>query len=177
MHFLSPFTVDIGTSACKACSAPGLNERLVASALQVQHPQPMGKSKTWRSHLVQGWVDAAEDKERDLASWCKHGTPMGVENDIPPRGIFPPVEPSDAQAELQEMFAQVEPTANYKSYEEARHLVEPELERLRKAGHIEVIGTWADVLAKFWDTAVVSKLAAIVKPRAEGRLGSPTTVV
>ena len=33
----------------------------------------------------------------------------------------------------------MEPTANYRSYEEARELVEPELDRLRTAGYIEVL--------------------------------------
>ena len=72
--------------------------------------------------------------------------------------------------ELAAIYATVEPETNYRSYEEAKALVEPELARLRKAGYIEVIGTWDQVISRFGDTAVVSKLAAIVKPRADGTL-------
>ena len=143
---------------------------LVAEALGVEHPQPMGRSTSWQPHLVQAWTAAANDLDIDLARWLLEGAPLGVREDIPARGVFPLVEPAVANETLDEIFATSEPRANYKSYEEAYTHVAPELERLRQAGYVEVLGSWSEVTARFGRSVVVSKLAAILKPRADGSL-------
>ena len=143
---------------------------LVAEALGVEHPQPMGRSTAWQPHLVQAWVAAANDLDIDLARWLLEGAPLGVREDIPARGVFPVVEPSVANEVLEEIFTADEPRTNYKSYEEAFTHVAPELERLRQAGYVEVLGSWSEVTARFGRSVVVSKLAAILKPRADGSL-------
>ena len=143
---------------------------LVAEALGVVHPQPMGRSTSWQPHLVQAWVEAANDPDVDLAGWLRKGAPLGVREDLPSRGIFPEVDPGEANAALDDIFASMEPRANYKSYEEAFAHVTPELERLRKLGYVEVLGSWRQVQERFGRSVVVSKLAAILKPKADGSL-------
>ena len=95
---------------------------------------------------------------------------MGVEVPIIPRGVFPEVSPEEATADLASIAARMEPQANYKSFGEARDVVEPELERLREAGFLKVLGTWAEVKEFFGCDVVVSKLAAILKTRPDGTL-------
>ena len=144
--------------------------QLVAEVLGVAHPQPLGRSSSWLPHLVRAWVEAANDPDIDLAEWLIKGAPLGVREEIPRRGIFPEVEAAVANETLEEIFASVEPLSNYKSYDEAREQVDPELQRLRDAGYVEVLGSWQQVRARFGDSVVVSKLAAILKPRADGSL-------
>ena len=146
--------------------------QLVAEALGVAHPQPMGRSTSWQPHLVRGWIQAANDPDVDLPKWLLEGAPLGVREfpDLPARGVFPEVDPGEANAALDELFAKSEPHSNYKSYEEAFVHVAPELDRLRKLGYVEVIGNWSQVVKRFGQRAVVSKLAAILKPRADGSL-------
>ena len=95
---------------------------------------------------------------------------MGVRADITARGVFPAVTPEEANAGLEEIFATTEPRENYRSYEDAFEQVGPELARLRKAGYVEVLGDWAAVQRRFGRSVVVSKLAAILKPKADGTL-------
>ena len=144
--------------------------QLVAEVLGVAHPQPMGRSTSWLPHFVRAWVETANDPDVDLAEWLVKGAPLGVREDIPARGVFPTVDPTEANAALDEIYAATEPRSNYKSYEEAAEHVEPELVRLRKAGYVEVLGSWSEVRARFGRSVVVSKLAAILKPKADGSL-------
>ena len=143
---------------------------LVAEALGVEHPQPLGRSKAWQPHLVRGWVEAARDLDVDLAQWLVDGAPLGVRAGITARGVFPAVTPAEANAGLEEIFATTEPRENYRSYVDAFEQVGPELARLRKAGYVEVLGDWAAVQRRFGRSVVVSKLAAILKPKADGTL-------
>ena len=143
---------------------------LVAAALGVTHPQPMGRSTSWLPHLVRAWIEAAGDPDVDLPRWLLEGAPLGIREDIPARGVFPTVTPAEANRTLEEIVTSSEPRANYKSYEDAFAEVEPELRRLRKAGYVEVLGNWNDVQRRFGRGVVVSKLAAILKPRADGSL-------
>jgi hypothetical protein len=119
---------------------------------------------------VQAWVEAAGDPDCDLARWLLEGAPLGVREDIPSRGVFPEAAPAEANEALEEIFAIDEPRANYKSYEEAFEHVAPELKRLRAAGYVEVLGDWQAVRKRFGRSVVVSKLAAILKPKADGSL-------
>jgi len=143
---------------------------LVAEALGVVHPQPLGRSTWWQPHLARGWIAAANDPDVDLPRWLLEGAPLGVREDIPARSVFPLVDPAEANEALEEIYAREEPRANYRSYEEAQAKVQPELKRLREAGYVEVLGDWSQVQARFGRSVVVSKLAAILKPRADGTL-------
>ena len=68
------------------------------------------------------------------------------------------------------VYTKMEPRANYKSYEEAKPLVDKELERLRRLLYVQKIGTWEDVVKLFGDAVIVSKLAAVIKERSDGSL-------
>ena len=95
---------------------------------------------------------------------------MGIEVLIIPRGVFPEATPEEATADLESIAARMEPAANYKSLDDAREVVEPELQRLRAAGFLKVLGTWAEVKEFFGDDVVVSRLAVIPKTRHDGSL-------
>ena len=142
----------------------------IAGVLGCAHPPGCGASRHWQPHLVQAWVTAAGDVEVDVPRWLRHGTPMGIEVPIIPRGVFPEVTPEEATADLESISARMEPTSNYKSFDDARDVVEPELKRLRTAGYLKALGTWDEVKAFFGDDVAVSKLAAILKTRPDGSL-------
>ena len=89
------------------------------------HPQPMRRSTSWLPHLVRGRVEVTNDPDVDLAEWLVKGAPLGVREDIPARGIFPVVDPAEANAALDEIYAATEPRSNYKSYAEAAEHVAP----------------------------------------------------
>ena len=44
------------------------------------------------SDLIRAWTRRAGDPDTDLADWVEKGTPLGVNLEIKPRGIFPPAD-------------------------------------------------------------------------------------
>ena len=94
--------------------------------------------------------------------------PTGVACDVETAGIFPSAGPKGASyKDIRRFWAQAEPLANYASVEEHEKLVRAEIGRLRERGFVTVYKTWADVIKRFGNV-VVSKMAAVVKPREDG---------
>ena len=44
------------------------------------------------SDLYDSWVQQSEDLEVDVKDWLRGGTPMGIEEEMVPRGVFPVVD-------------------------------------------------------------------------------------
>ena len=109
----------------------------------------------------------------DVATWLWGRTPLGIRRKIPERKIFPPTEPTRAQLESEEYLAAraggYEVVRNYSSFHEHEVEVRTELERLIGEGHLERIGTWADVLAR-WPHAMATKVATLVKTKENGQV-------
>ena len=51
----------------------------------------------WRWKLMEHITEAAGDLDIDVSKWMSGSTPLGVEEPIEPRGIFPPCGPTQAQ--------------------------------------------------------------------------------
>ena len=125
----------------------------------------------WRWKLLQAMVDSGKDPERDVPLWLAGQTPLGIVEAIPARGIFPRAEPSQAQLESAEyLAARVGPGSvekNYQSFEDHEAESEAELQRLCHEGHVEVIGNWEAVKAR-WPSALATRVATLVKQKDDG---------
>jgi hypothetical protein len=126
----------------------------------------------WRWKLMQGITALAGDPDVDVADWMGGCTPLGIKRTIPSRGIFPASGPTDAQLEAASYLASrssAEVSGNYSSYKENEVHAKTELARLLKEGHLELIGSWADVVAR-WPEAMATKLAVLVKEKPDGTI-------
>ena len=96
--------------------------------------------------------------------------PLGIEDPIPPRGAFPacgPTETQEASAAYHKSRTSAAVDGNYSPYEENKDKANAELQRLLDEGHLEFIGSWDEVLAR-WPKAIATKLAVLVKLKADG---------
>ena len=93
---------------------------------------------------------------------------MGVSKEVPGRGIFPKAGPTEAQlASLRVPRRQNRPgmwTPTITSYVEHSEESRKELLRLVEEGHLEKIGTWEQVIAR-WPGAIGTKIATLVKAK------------
>ena len=139
----------------------------IAEAIGAPHHR-RGHRSLWRPGIVKAFIELAGDPDDDLARWLDDGAPTGVAEDVLSSGIFPATEVKGANhAELWRHWAHLEPRANYASVEDHADLVKTEIDRLRAAGFITVYPDWNAVQARFGHV-VVSKMAAIVKDKADG---------
>ena len=125
----------------------------------------------WRWKLMEAITNQVQDPDVDVPRWFGGDTPLGINCPITPRGIFPPSPPTKAQRDSAEDWAlrggQVEVDRNYKSFHDNEAESTEELKRLVEEGHLEIIGPWSQVAAR-WPKAVGTKLATLVKVKADG---------
>ena len=117
---------------------------------------------------MQAFVREAGDPDVELGEWLQHGAPTGVANDIKGVGIFPQTLPKgEPHEDIWRFWARIEPTANYASIHESEDLVKKGIKRLSEKGFVTIYKNWGEVLKKFGNV-VVSKMAAVVKPKEDG---------
>ena len=117
---------------------------------------------------MQAFVREAGDPDVELGEWLQHGAPTGVANDVKGVGIFPQTLPKGEQHEdIWQFWVRIEPTAKYASVHENEDLVKQEIKRLSEKGFVTIYKNWGEVLKKFGNV-VVSKMAAVVKPKEDG---------
>jgi len=146
-----------------------------AQALCVSLGLPMESTATgptgWRWRLMAAIGDKAKDPDKDVPVWFSGQTPLGIKEPIPNRGVFPTTGQTKAQLKSEEYLLvrgeEVEIDKNYTSFHENEKESREELARLIKAGHVEVIGDWKKVLAR-WPDARATKIATLVKARPDG---------
>ena len=87
------------------------------------------------------------------------------------QGHFPAVSTNKSSARQRRRLGteggQVEVDRNYKSFHDNEAESTEELKRLVEEGHLEIIGPWSQVAAR-WPKAVGTKLATLVKVKADG---------
>ena len=117
--------------------------------------------------IVEAWTQKAADPDTDVATWVRDGAPLGINLDIPTKGIFPP---SDKDAEQEVMMDSVMQMArgsmvNYASVRDNVEDTKVEVERLENLGFLKRI-TEQTVREEF-SQGTISKLAIIVKERPD----------
>ena len=146
-----------------------------AQALAKSMGMPEGRLVTgstgWRWRVMAEICKQAKDPDIDVPAWFQGQTPLGILDPIVSRGVFPGTGPTKAQMKseeyLQERGEDVEIEKNYASFHEHEAESQAELQRLIKAGHVEVIGSWQEVV-KRWPNARATKIATLVKARQDG---------
>ena len=136
--------------------------------LRADLSQPTG----WRHGLLGKMVEVAGDPEVDVPNWLGGETLLGVSKEVPGRGIFPKAGPTEAQLASYEFLAgrtAWDVDSNYTSYVEHSEESRKELLRLVEEGHLEKIGTWEQVIAR-WPGAIGTKIATLVKAKPDGTL-------
>ena len=117
--------------------------------------------------LLEAWTQRAKDPDHIVVDWLREGAPLGANRCISSTGVFPPKE-EDQQA-WEEAKAQTlvwETTRNYGSYTDNPEDSEQEMQRLEGLGYVKKISKQQAV--GYFTEPTVSKLALIVKPRADG---------
>ena len=104
-----------------------------------------------------------------------NGFPLGITEEITHTGIFPATTTDSAAVEASRLEGMLQgdfegKLNNYVSFEEAGQSAEDLLEEMRKAGRTEVFESWSQVVEKFGDDAVMTKLACITKLKESGEL-------
>lgn len=156
------YVADESSTKRKTCGAP-------ASLGRPQAASTLGPTG-WRWQLLEAILIHAGDPDVDVARWLDGHTPLGIKSEIVPRGIFPRTEQTAAQLASWEFYRgriSEDIEENYASYKENAQESAGELSRLIREGHVEPIGTWADVKAR-WPDALATKLATIVNARTDG---------
>lgn len=123
----------------------------------------------WRWKLVRAITELAEDQDVDIAEWLQGKTPLGIIHEIPNRGIFPPCDQTEAQAASAQFLATRitdKVDQNYKSFAENSKYAELEFQRLLEEKHVEKLGTWDKVKAR-WKDAMATKIALLIKEKAD----------
>ena len=125
----------------------------------------------WRWRLIRDITIAAQDPDVDVAQWFRGYTPLGINRPIVARGVFPWADTTKAQEASAEYLAALngyhKVDRNYSSFHENLRESSAELERLKQDGHLEPLGGWEDIVAR-WPEAKATKLATLVKTRPDG---------
>ena len=130
----------------------------------------------WRTDLLRAIIRLAEDPDVDVPEWLDGQTPIGVDHEVPYRGVFPKADLTQAHFDSlqcwEEILAAGGPgeVQNYKSFGEAGNLATDELQRLKDEGHIELIGDWRKVTKEFRN-AVATRIAVLIKEKANASTG------
>ena len=152
----------IGKQAAKVLGA-------LAGCPQWDEEGPTG----WRWKLVDAVTKQARDPDTDVAQWLRGHTPLGIDKPIVPRGVFQWTDITKAQEASAEYLAalngQGHISRNYASFHEHEEESRKELDRLIQTGHLEPLGSWDEVTSK-WPGAKATKLATLVKTKADGSL-------
>ena len=147
-----------------------VSQRLAEHMDKGEADKPRGPTG-WRWKLIEGITSTVGDKDVDIAGWLKGQTPLGINRDIPSRGVFPPTDLTRAQQESAEYLVargeNREISRNYGSFHDNEEESKQELKRLLKEGHLEEIGEWKRVLQR-WPSARATKIATLVKARPDG---------
>ena len=61
------------------------------NALGISYPRRNRGLTQLEVGLFASWVEQSGDVDKDIQEWLMRGTPMGVEEQMQPRGVFPPV--------------------------------------------------------------------------------------
>lgn len=129
--------------------------------------RPSGRFKSpLNARPWEAWRKASGDPERDLVSWIRFGTPLGMSSDIPYCGIFPMTEDEEANSDAApEMQLQME-VENYKGFKEEPEHPQVEVQRYLDKGFCVELSE--SQLQQQFPTGTVSKLALIVKEKEDG---------
>eukprot|EP00439_Symbiodinium_sp_Y106_P060007 s2027_g8.t2 len=119
--------------------------------------------------LLTRWAEMAGDPDGDtIREWLAHGSPAGIERDIPDCGIFPASDSAEPDLDVGDLlFRDPEGHVNYTSVEGVPE-AQPEVQRLIDTGFVKVFDNLRDCENWLGGKPLTSKLAMVTKTRADG---------
>lgn len=120
------------------------------------------------SDLIRAWTRKAGDPDTDLADWVDEGTPLGVNLDIKPKGVFPPADKEGDPEVMMDASLQIARGAitNYISITDNLEDSKEEIRRLLELGYVMKVSK--EQVDEHFSQGTISKLAIIVKTRPDG---------
>ena len=123
--------------------------------------------------LVEAWIQKSGDPDDVVPDWIRNGAPLGIEEEIPYRGIFPKISDEanlDYQGAhgLEDAAAQMQrgEILNYLSVQDNLADADIELDRYRKEGFLADISK--ETVEREMAHGTISKLGLIIKQKPEG---------
>ena len=120
--------------------------------------------------LWRGWFKATGDPDYHVAEWAENGVPLGMNVPIPlSNGVFP--ASGETSLEMTEEAPEIEMQShvtNYKSFIDAPEDAEIEVQRYVEKG-FAILMDW-DEVQSYFDRGTVSRLALILKTKADGSI-------
>lgn len=123
--------------------------------------------------IVDGLQRIAGDPDVDVAEWARGHTPLGVSKAIPARGVFPVIPEEERAKKKHESYRVLEAVSefqNYKSFAEAGECGAQELNREEQAKFLKFHDSLAALTEYVGRPAVLSRIAVIIKTRANGTI-------
>ena len=120
-----------------------------------------------QADLFEAWTRKAGDPDTDLTEWISDGAPLGINREIPQKGIFPPNDREDEPEVIADSLSQLSRGAitNYTSVGENRADAKIEVDRLLKKGI--VMKVTRRELEQNFSQGTISKLALLIKERPD----------
>ena len=91
--------------------------------------EPWEFTSPLNAKLWEAWFRCAADPEEHLVDWIRRGTPLGMAEEVPCCGIFPPVEEADDMDLLPPFLEDQMHLGNYKSFTEEPEHASIEIQR------------------------------------------------
>jgi hypothetical protein len=124
--------------------------------------------------LFEAWISRASDPDDVIPDWIRNGAPLGIEAEIPVRGIFPKYDDESnmdyqSSKELEDAAAQLGrgEVTNYSSVTDNLDDALIELERYRQEGYLADVSK--QVVQDEMSHGTISKLGLIIKEKPEGK--------
>ena len=124
--------------------------------------------------LFEAWITRASDPDDVIPDWIRNGAPLGIEAEIPVRGIFPKYNDESnmdyqSSKELEDASAQLGrgEVTNYSSVSDNLDDALIELDRYRQEGYLADVPK--QVVQDEMGHGTISKLGLIIKEKPEGK--------
>eukprot|EP00435_Cladocopium_sp_Y103_P075273 s22_g55.t1 len=117
--------------------------------------------------IVDAWTSRAADVDIDVGRWVAEGTPLGINLEIPTRGVFPPADQEDEAEAMTDAASQLEKggLSNYASIQDNLEDSKVEVQRLEQLGFLTKLDK--RTVEEEFSQGTISKLAIIVKERPD----------
>lgn len=118
--------------------------------------------------IIRAWTRKAGDPDTVLADWIEDGTPLGINLDIETKGVFPPSDKEFEEEVMIDASLQIArgSITNYSSITENITDSKEEVTRVIDLGY--AVKLTREEVDKHFSQGTISKLAIIVKTRADG---------
>ena len=122
------------------------------------------------AELFESWIDKSGDPDDCIPDWIRRGVPLGIECEIPVRGVFPLSEEEGPALESEDAVSTIVrgDLINYTSVEENKEHAIEELERLES--HKYLFRLDAAEAERDFRRRTISKLGLILKERPDKTL-------